>query len=319
MISAFKRFTRYLIQRDPLIRYSDQFQYGHLEVIRHSLRMPTNVYLRGILQHGIYSSIGKKEYSQFRRREKLFKDAVFFAWSEHFSSLWEVQGGISEAIGSPWAHLVQENSGKSKSESGTHDVTLYFPSHSYPGWEFNPSANVLRAKRFAEKRLVTCLYWSDFINPKVKRVFDEVSDEVVCAGYRSNAPNEIPWFPTGGRNAFLYEIYSLLEASDLVLCDMIETPFWYATSLGKRTVLLGEEMHYKVGGGGENYTHTDRNFEKMQKFGIGELFSLPNLEVKDEIIEISRQLLGFHLVMEASKKLEPYIATDSRLEMISAE
>jgi hypothetical protein len=228
--------------------FADQYLYGHLETFQRYYSLRPNYMLRAVLQHGWTEDTYLADtplYFKFRRLPIL-------VWSLRFQAkLQAKRGGKIIGIGSPWAHNVVQNFGlaqqdkiKDKMNKSNRFTILYFPRHSYHGYPEEHSETSLISKiriDYPEARIITSLYWLDFIDPRIRDFYESTSDAVFCPGFSGSLWNQDPTSLLGGRLTYLSQVRAKIEEADLVVSAYVGTPYWYALSIGQK-VLLGEEF-----------------------------------------------------------------------------
>jgi len=313
IVGIFKR----LWHGDELRKYADQFHYGNREVILRSLGLADNVYFKGRLQHGFIPNLTWENYfKSIKNSLPISRTPPFFAWNEAIAESCQRWGGMSYAIGSPWAHLLKKVPNLEKPpRNELEDVTALFPNHSYAGHSIDNLLDHTYINPFRGKKLVTCLYWSDFVNPKIKNYYESFSDFVVCCGYRGSSGIEIPWDDLGGRIDFLPNLYGILEKVGRVLVEEVSSMFWYGASLGKELVVLSDSSHYRVRDNDGERIDTYSSYDIAKQSGL-ENFSINKVLNQDrEIFEQSLKILGFDKIDNARSALTQYSATDPRLSL----
>ena len=231
------------------IRLSEQFNYGHREVLLATNGMDLSSLILGSIPHGWGPDIPGFPYPQLMDRR--FRKYPILAWSERQrDSFAEKNYKRVFAIGAPWAHLLKslavelESECLDKSDSSTPKL-LFFPSHSGPGASAIMTEYDERPFLAFEKAEVTVsLFWLDYVAPSIRNYYLEKGFRVNCAGYKGGSGIDVPWDPNGGRVMFLPHLYQMLSQHSHVMVDTMSTAFLYAASLGKVIwVRSNEESH----------------------------------------------------------------------------
>jgi hypothetical protein len=239
----------------PEVQLSEQFNFGHREVLiaTHNLN-PQTLFL-GSLQHGWYENDPLQPVTQIRNRR--LKPYPFFSWSLRQKNFLE-DSGFKEvhAIGAPWAHLIKacglnlsDHSKDIKIKSQTSNSNgnlLLFPRHSIPGGTVRHDLDVDHLLKLSDcTKATVCLFWMDFIDPAVRDYYSNFSCDLYCVGFKGNTGNDTPWTPAGGRVMFLPQLLDLMIRYEVIVCDQASTAFWYALSLGKSVIISSKIDRYQ--------------------------------------------------------------------------
>lgn len=217
---------------------SEQFAYGNREILLTCNGIKLDQLILGELQHGWTLDVDELKQSRSRLRSIFGKKYPLYVWSEDLRSRFEDAGHRDVySIGSPWAHYVQAHGSIAHRKNS---FTVYFPSHSYYGADVSNEfvKSIQEIEEIVESsKVIVCLYWIDFIDPRKIEFFVEMGWNAICLGYRGAPSTEFPWSNVGGRINFLPNLLELLTNSQLVISDEIGTAFWAANSLGINTYL----------------------------------------------------------------------------------
>lgn len=229
------------------VTLSEQFAYGHRETLLKSLALPLDLLILGELQHGLATHPSEVPQSRARLRNRRGELFPFYVWSNGLRERCIQELGMRKvySIGSPWAHFVASQNKELSLNSNSNQKSLYFPSHSFHGSRpvdnFENSINVIKSF-ISLDNLKACLYWLDFINPKVRERYEKLNIEITCLGYRGSSTYDFPWADVGGRVDFVENLYRTLINTELVFCDDISTAFWAACSLKKAVCVTSSEI-----------------------------------------------------------------------------
>jgi len=280
----------------PMINLSEQFNYGHREILLVNNRLPQNCIFKASIQHGWYHGLENPR----KVRNRFFQAYPELYWNqrvvEHKASLGFQQ---AYAIGSPWSHLLQFvgielNDSRLIRElnfAEEPNSTLYFPTHSFHGIKSYLNADIRHVREITNsKQVVVCLFWIDFIDPFIRKAYQAQDCEVICVGYRGSSGFEIPWAPVGGRLLFLPNLLeTILRYKNIVVQD-VGTAFWYALSLRKNVFLLDnsekQDSWYTI----EGSVGTKNNLELAQST----MKDFPDFQL-NERIELTEELNAFVL------------------------
>jgi hypothetical protein len=229
------------------IQLAEQFNYGHREILITANGLSPQTLFLGSLIHGwgVELSVHGAPFI----RTQSFKEYPILAWGERSrESL--IRAGHSKvyAVGSPWAHMLHALEINPLLPNPYEDDTakpcrlLFFPTHSVPG---SFASHGERIQELADgvdaSEITVCLFWLDFIDPKVRQFYESLGCKITCAGYKGASGFETPWAPVGGRVSFLPNIFQMIDNHDIVAVDSVSTPFWYAISLNKKIILTKPE------------------------------------------------------------------------------
>ncbi len=280
----------------PEILLSEQFNFGHREILIAANKLQENTLFLASVQHGWDPgpAIGKRILT---RRMTQYSNLV---WSKRIQEFLSRNGNyISTPIGAPWSHLLRAcginpyvpKTSSNDSSLPTHPRVLYFPSHSSHGFLaiHQKNASFLNSLTLGNKVKV-CLFWSDFVNPKVRELHLREGYEITCAGYRGSSGGEVPWSPLGGRILYLPSILEMIERAEIVVLDTIGTALWYAISLGKRIVLLNGSEKFQNWSSGSGVDMEIDVFTLMAKLDS----NFPSIKLK-EVQNSNNELLDYAL------------------------
>jgi hypothetical protein len=289
----------------PEVLLSEQFNFGHREVLVASNDLSTDTLFLGSLQHGWYSPSDLRQPRILRNRK--LAEYPAFVWSKRQQSHL-VKIGFKHVIvvGSPWSHLLkacQIPFGKcdspldfSLSNERIGRSLLYFPMHSIPGGTTQHSGNfkVLQEMAMAES-ITVCLFWLDFVDPEVRAYYKQFGFKIVCAGYRGSSGFETPWTPVGGRVMYLPNILELISAHDVIATEETSTAFWYSVSLGKEILVFEKDSKYLWWGDGKPNTITISNEKFLNLSGVEKIdFPLNRvMQPAESLLLAARGELGF--------------------------
>jgi len=232
-----KSFVRPWIYKEEML-LSEQFAYGHREILLSSNNIELDKLIVGELQHGW--TLNTKDLVQSIRRARDRKGRLYplYVWSKVLADKFIDLGHKNiQAIGSPWAHYAQSYKIK---ESHNRPIAIYFPSHSFYGADISDDtkASIEEIQELVgSTKVIVCLYWLDYIDPRKTRLYKSKGWETVCLGYRGAPATDFPWSNVGGRVNFLPNLFKLLLNCQLAISDEVGTAFWAANSLNINTYL----------------------------------------------------------------------------------
>jgi len=292
---------------------AEQFSYGHREAILASNKLdPSSIFLASIPHGWGPDSPGIPYPKTFSRR---FQEYPVLTWSERSTIDLKSRGyRMPLTAGSPWAHLLTSIYGSDQNalidQSRTQvDSLLYFPSHSIPGANHLHDSDVsLLLKSLRPKKITVCLFWLDFINPKVRELYERYNFELVCVGFKGSTGFDVPWAPIGGREIFLATLFKLISTHDIIACETISTPFWYAASLRKKLFLTSPSASSTWWGESRIRSLKINNLELLELVGA-ELVKLDLNQVilpSDYIQHIAMSELGWSHTSDFSELIQKH-------------
>jgi hypothetical protein len=238
----------------PLLEFSEQFFYGHREILCVYGESDPRAILKGSMEHG-WSALGPG-----RGIPKLpFGRYPHFAWNSIQISEYGPYPKNVRAIGAPFLYLhrlVLDKLENAKDFNISNaNRTLFFPMHgtedSTP--QYDQQIEEFR-KLYDPTNSTVCLFWTEFSNPRVVNAYVNAGFAVTCAGFsgvsdrnglgvssRYHAGSTI-----GGRHLFLLNILSLLNSFGNVVLGGLTTAGLYAAHLGKAPKLLPNSLSVKV-------------------------------------------------------------------------
>jgi len=227
-------FTRHM--------YSEQFAYGHREILLKYCGIDYSAQIIGNLQHGV---LGPNEPIDFRTPRFLggFK-SKFYVYSQST----ELKGRDSRfsnvhAIGSPWLYLKKSVNPKPPLDPVKGKKILVMPAHSQTNvWtRENKSQKRLRAQLFKQvigsSMATVCLHGIDFCDSETRNAFSEVGFDVTCLGL-SNL--NLPWSQSSNRVRILFDLMQLMQSHTHFVTDEYGTPLFYAINMGLKIALHPE-------------------------------------------------------------------------------
>jgi hypothetical protein len=224
---------------------SEQFSYGHRELLLDYMGLDHKYVFEGIFQHGIWQygiSDGDQSYSDgktpyFRLGQRL----PLFVFSRSARKYLESHGTKNcFAIGAPWIYLldrIQPNLMAKSKES-----YIVFPQHSIIEYEINMDEVEIQRKIDTWRKIANgaevkvCLYWVDYLNPLWHKVARQKEIELLTAGIgRTNPPNEV----FSSRLHFLTNIFNILQGSTHCIFEELGSGLFYASSMGLNVGIFG--------------------------------------------------------------------------------
>lgn len=155
--------------------------YGHAYVLARYCKLDDPFHpprINGYLQHGWNIGDGMAPGMPF------VSGSTLFLWSEQTRRrAWSQGRRNTIVIGAPFAYLLKLE----PEPEGLHrEGTIFYPFH---GWEkqqvFGDHRGLIAEIRATEPGPVTvCLYWNEYRNRRIRRLYEKAGFRVICHGYR---------------------------------------------------------------------------------------------------------------------------------------
>lgn len=227
--------------------FSEQFAYGHREILLKYCGLDYSTQLIGNLQHGVFNQEQKIDF----RTPRYLSGRRTNYWV--FSKQTEAQGkskGYSNvtAIGSPWFYL-REAVQRIEQTKQVAEGFLVMPSHSQTTVVSVSSVSQKkeRAKSFrriiGNQRATVLLHAVDICDPETTEAYLDEGFRVLCIGSSSHLPR---WSSSGNRIRSLYKLLSLMESHTHLLTDDYGTHLFYAIDMNLKIGIFPEVRKLSV-------------------------------------------------------------------------
>lgn len=241
LIKVIKRIDRSL--SGPANNFSEQFMYGHREILTAYAGINANVALKGSIEHG-WSPFGPN-LGVPKRPGRRF---IHLAWSSiNITRFNHKYPSNVIPIGAPFLYLCQLFN-ESKSLTSTNDRKfLFIPTH---GTETDsPKINNLinvYLQEYNPLNTTVQLYWTEFLKKELRDAYLSRGFHVVTAGFSGMsateglgiAVRERAMSTIGDRHLFLLRILINLKSHDEIIFGGFGTSTLYAGYLNKKVSLL---------------------------------------------------------------------------------
>lgn len=224
--------------------YSEQFAYGHREVILDAAGYDRSCLILGRIPHGGWTRA--ETIPQEKWRDPALREMPQWMWNEAWVRSARQNGARKVvAIGAPWLYLLRLRGRPTIWEpNATRCVhpplaprTLVLPVHSCEDNVIGfASASARLANMFDPTRTTVCLAWQDFLSRRTREQFAMHGFRLECAGYRGTG--HTPGSTSGDRTVFLSNVLELIDDHDLVVSDAVTTGLIYAASIGKSVQVI---------------------------------------------------------------------------------
>jgi len=239
---AVKRLDREL--SGPASNFSEQFLYGHREILIDYAGLDARLAIKGSIEHGwspFGPSVGIPRFMGGRY--------LHLAWSSKVMKRIGIPFPQSVvAVGAPFLYLCERVvSHLQKSTLRQRRKFLFLPPHGTE--DDSPVVEKLideYSKKFDPRESTVQLFWTEFLKPQVRNAYLEVGFEVTTAGFSGVTANEglgvavreRAMSTIGGRNLFLLNVLRNLATHSIVVAGSFGTSTLYAGYLNKEVHLL---------------------------------------------------------------------------------
>jgi len=224
--------------------------YGHREILCAYAETNPKYILKGSIEHG-WSALGPGHgIPKFNGRRY-----PHYAWNSKQMAEYGPYESNVVAIGAPFTYLlkmVSDRLSNSQSRNESHSKRILF--YSSHGTEVgNPLVDQqieLYSKFFNPARTTVSLYWTEFLNPRIRSMYLSKGFQITCAGFSGtseksglgisnlmNAGSTI-----GGRHLFLINTLLLINSHSEIVMSGMGTAALYAGLLGKKVHLLPQPL-----------------------------------------------------------------------------
>ena len=258
------------------MEFSEQFLYGHREVVISYANLDERAMLLGSIEHGWALDSGEGI------RKLLGGRYTYLSWSLDRMSRSNVENSETIAFGAPfiYAHELVSKSISDWQRLNSRDKsrTLFFPVH---GNEFSQQNAESQINLFSEDhdpaKSSVSLYWVEYVNPEIYNAYKEAGFKIFCAGFSGQmehtglgySARKLAGSPIGGRPSFLINTIGLLATHQKIVFGAIGSSLFYAAYMGKEIKMLHKyldteylDMDYEFG----NSFRTNKDEVRYVKF-----------------------------------------------------
>jgi hypothetical protein len=250
----------------PIVEFSEQFLYGHREILVNYAGLDPKAMIKGSIEHGWALDSGKGI------RKFLTGRYLYLSWSEQRIRRSNIDDPMTLAIGAPfiYAHsCVQEQIEEYRNlKKDRMKETLFFPVHGTEFSQQNAESQVELFREFYDPQLSTvCLYWIEYVNPQIYGYYKKAGFNILCAGFSGQmehtglgySARKLAGSPIGGRPNFLLNTIAIFSNFDNIVFGGVGTGLFYAAYMKKNITLLHKylkssylDMDYEWGNSFEN-------------------------------------------------------------------
>jgi hypothetical protein len=306
----------------PLSEFSEQFLYGHREILCSYANLGDKAMIKGSVEHGwaMDSGLGIPRIP--------FGRYLHLSWSSERIARSQVTHPQTVAIGAPfiYAHeLVKHKLNSITNEtSSPRRKILFFPVHGNEFSQQNASSQInLFKEKYKPTDATVCLYWVEFVNPQIYGAYNQAGFQVVCAGFSGQmehtglgfSARRLAGSPIGGRPVFILRTIGLLSQYDTVVMGGLGSICFYAAYMKKNFEILHGyyqtsylDMDYEHGNNFENNPDEIRYRKYISDF-VGDVFE--NIDFNGlkfrELAEIELGKRDMRSPVELKKLLTPHL------------
>ena len=229
-------------------RFSENFVYGHQEILLKYCGLELSSQIIGVLQHGaaipnFLEDIASPRFLGGRRTK-------YWAWSKTTQKNAKANGFDHVVpIGAPWLYLRKALNSKNPDQNSMSESVLVMPSHSTGNAVNVTSFDIKceRAKSFREvvgdRKATVCLHATDFCDPETRRSFQKYDFTVECIGSSSLSP---AWSPAGNRIGTLKTLLDIMSSHTHYVSDGFGTSLIYALNLEMKVAVFPDLKDFLV-------------------------------------------------------------------------
>ena len=238
-----KRLDRSL--SGPIVEFSEQFLYGHREILVSYSGLDAKALIKGSVEHGWALDSG-------RGIKKLLGGRfLYLSWSSARVARSAISEDTTVAIGAPfiYAHSLVANQIDAFKESNVKEENriLFFPVHGNEFSQQNPQSQIaLFREKYNPKKATVCLYWVEYINPIIYDLYKEAGFKIVCAGFSGQmehtglgySARRLAGSPIGGSPNFILQTIAMMTTHDKIVFGGLGSALFYASYLNKDIDML---------------------------------------------------------------------------------
>ncbi len=233
----------------PIVEFSEQFLYGHREILIDYAGLGPKSMIKGSVEHGwaLDSGRGIRKLTGGRY--------LYLSWSNARVSRSNVDEETTVAIGAPfiYAHKRVEKQIAEFIDESPDDISkiLFFPVHGNEFSQQNPVSQIaLFKERYDPRTATVCLYWVEYINPILYDLYKREGFQIVCAGFSGQmehtglgySARRLAGSPIGGRPNFILNTIAMLATHSKIVFGGLGSALFYAGYMRKDIELLDKYL-----------------------------------------------------------------------------
>lgn len=208
--------------------------YGHAHILARycGLDEERPPRMHGYLQHGWNIGDGLAPGTPY------VAGSPVFVWSEQTRRrAWSLGRRNVLVTGAPWVYLLAMESELGVVPDEERVGTIWYPFHGWEGQHVRGDHRGLIAmiKDVEPGPVTICLYWQEYHNRRIRRLYEKADFRVVCHGYRGHW-----WERTDVR--FLYKQLVELRRHRRVASNRVSSAIFYGTLAGCEPAVYGDPM-----------------------------------------------------------------------------
>ena len=234
----------------PLVEFSEQFLYGHREILMSYAGFDDKAMIKGSIEHGwaLDSGKGIRKFPNGRY--------LYLSWSEARINRSGMNDPKTIAIGAPfiYAHSQVETILKEFSNypKKLDRETLFFPVHGTEHSQQNAVSQInLFSEHYEPSRSTVCLYWIEYVNPEIYNHYLNAGFKIVCSGFSGQmehtglgySARRLAGSPIGGRQNFTLNTLGIFGTYQNIVFGGVGTGLFYAAFLKKNITLLHKYLN----------------------------------------------------------------------------
>lgn len=238
-----KRLDRTL--SGPIVEFSEQFLYGHREIIVTYADLHEKAMLLGSIEHGwaLDSGKGIRKFTGGRFE--------YLSWSDQRMRRSDVENSKTIAFGAPFIYAYELVKDEIIEFGKTNPIssrgTLFFPVHGNEYSQQNAEKQIeLFCEKYDPKESSVSLYWVEYVNPEIHNAYRKAGFKIYCSGFSGQmehtglgySARKLAGSPIGGRPNFLLNTIGILSSHEKIVFGGLGTGLYYAAYMEKDIDLL---------------------------------------------------------------------------------
>jgi hypothetical protein len=227
------------------VEFSEQFLYGHREILVDFAGLDAKSMIKGSIEHGWALDAGRGI------RKLTGGRYLYLSWSKARVARSDVNDATTVAIGAPFIYAHQKVAQQLDEFLDKNPIdknrTLFFPVHGNEFSQQNPQSQIALFKEKYEPRNSTVsLYWVEYINPNVYNLYKKEGFNIVCSGFSGQmehtglgySARRLAGSPIGGRPNFILNTIAMMATHSKIVFGGLGTGLFYAGYMRKDIDML---------------------------------------------------------------------------------
>ncbi len=244
---ALKRADRSL--SGPIVEFSEQFLYGHREILINAAKLSDKSLIKGSVEHGwaLDSGRGIRKITGGRY--------LYLSWSQARISRSDITEKTTVAIGAPFIYAHKEVESPLQNflnKYGRQESRiLFFPVHGNEFSQQNAESQIaLFRDKYDPREASVCLYWVEYINPAIYNLYKQAGFRILCAGFSGQmehtglgySARRLAGSPMGGRPKFILNIIAMMATHSKIVFGGLGSSTFYAGFMRKDIELFPDYL-----------------------------------------------------------------------------